>query len=143
MPTVNRSALVMHSAAQMYNLINDVLAYPQFLPDCTESKIIEQNEHSMKAALKVSKAGINKWFTTENTLIENQQIKLDLVDGPFSKLVGRWQLIELSDEACKVTLDLDYEFSNAMFDIAFGRIFTGIANNMVKAFTQRAKEVYG
>ncbi len=133
----------MHSAEQMFNLINDVLAYPQFLPDCSDSKVIEQNDTSMKASLLVSKAGINKWFTTENTLIKNKQVRLNLVDGPFSKLVGSWNLIELSEDACKVTLNLDYEFSNKMFDLAFGRVFTHIANNMVQAFTQRAKEVYG
>jgi len=142
MPTVNRSALVMYSAEQMFNLINDVLAYPQFLPDCSDSKILEQTSHSMKASLKVSKAGINKWFTTENTLVENKKIVLNLIDGPFNKLVGSWNLIELSEGACKVTLDLDYEFSNKMFDLAFGRVFTSIANNMVQSFTSRAKEVY-
>lgn len=142
MPTINRSALVMHSVKDMYNLINDVLAYPQFLPDCSESKIIKQDEKSMTASLKVSKGGINKWFTTENLLVENKQITLNLVDGPFSKLVGRWSLTELSEEACKITLELDYEFSNKMFDFAFGRVFTNIANNMVQAFTTRAKEVY-
>lgn len=143
MPTVNRSALVMHSTEQMYKLINDVLSYPQFLPDCGDSKILEQDNNSMKASLMVSKAGINKWFTTENKLVENKQVTLNLVDGPFTKLVGNWQLTELSEEACKVSLDLDYEFSNKMFDLAFGRVFNHIANNMVQAFTQRAKEVYG
>ncbi|MFD2166233.1 SRPBCC family protein [Thalassotalea euphylliae] len=143
MPSIHRSALVMHSVEQMYRLINDVLAYPQFLPDCTDSKIISHDEASMTAALKVSKAGINKWFTTKNTLVENQQVTLDLVDGPFSKLKGVWELTALSDEACKITLNLDYEFSNKMFDLAFGKVFNHIANNMVQAFTMRAKKVYG
>ena len=127
----------------MYTLINDVLAYPQFLPDCSDSKIIEQSDAAMTAALKVSKGGINKWFTTENTLVENQRVELNLVDGPFNQLKGTWELTPLSDEACKISLNLDYEFSNKMFDIAFGRVFNHIANNMVQAFTQRAKEVYG
>lgn len=133
----------MHSTEQMYKLINDVLSYPEFLPDCGDSKILSQDKNSMKASLMVSKAGINKWFTTENKLVENKQVILNLVDGPFSKLIGDWQLTALSEEACKVSLNLDYEFSNKMFDLAFGRVFNHIANNMVQAFTQRAKEVYG
>ena len=76
MPAISRSALVMHSVEDMYSLINDVLAYPSFLPDCSDSKIISQDEHSMTAALLVSKGGLKKWFTTKNTLVSNQQVQL-------------------------------------------------------------------
>lgn len=143
MPTINRSALVMHSVQQMYALINDVSSYPEFVPDCSESKIIAQGEDSMTAALKVSKGGLNKWFTTKNTLVENKAVKLRLVDGPFSKLTGSWLLTPLSEDACKVELSLDYEFSSKVFDLAFGRVFDHLANNMVQAFSQQAKKVYG
>jgi len=143
MPTINRSALVMHSVEQMYELINDVLSYPKFLPDCSDSKIVEQDEDHMTASLLVNKGGIKKWFTTKNVLTENKSVKLQLVDGPFKQLTGNWVLTELSEEACKISLELEYEFSSKMFDMAFGRVFNGIANNMVQAFTQRAKEVYG
>lgn len=143
MPSISRSALVMYSVDQMFQLINDVLAYPLFLPDCSNSKIITEDDHSVTAALLVSKAGIKKWFTTKNTLISNEQVQLELVDGPFNKLHGRWLLTPLSEEACKVSLELEYEFSNKMFDLAFGRVFNHLTNNMVQAFTQRAKDVYG
>ena len=143
MPAINRSALVMYSVEQMYQLINDVLAYPSFLPDCCDSRIVSQDEHSVTASLLVSKGGIKKWFTTKNTLVSNQEVQLALVDGPFKKLLGCWQLTPLSDEACKVSLSLEYEFSNKMLDIAFGRVFNHLTNNMVQAFTLRAKEVYG
>jgi len=143
MPSISRSALVMYSVDQMYQLINDVLAYPQFLPDCSNSKIISQNESSVTASLLVSKAGLKKWFTTKNTLVSNQQVMLELVDGPFNKLQGYWLLTPLSEDACKVSLDLEYEFSNRILDLAFGRVFNHMTNNMVQAFTQRAKQVYG
>lgn len=143
MPSISRSALVMYSVEQMFQLINDVHAYPKFLPDCSDSKIIIEDENSVTASLLVSKAGFKKWFTTKNTHVSNHQVKLDLVDGPFNTLHGRWLLTELSEEACKVSLELEYEFSNKMFDLAFGRVFNHLTNNMVQAFTQRAKEVYG
>lgn len=142
MPSISRSALVMHSAEEMYRLINDVLNYPEFLPDCANSKIVSQTEKAMTASLLVSKGGINKWFTTENSLELNKKVVMNLVDGPFNYLTGGWTLTALSDEACKVELALDYEFSNKLLDIAFGRVFNQLANNMVQAFTQRAKEVY-
>lgn len=143
MPSISRSALVMYSVDQMFQLINDVLAYPQFLPDCSNSKIIAEDGNSVTAALLVSKAGLKKWFTTKNTHISNQQVQLELVDGPFNKLHGRWLLTPLSEDACKVSLELEYEFSNKVFDLAFGRVFNHLTNNMVQAFTQRAKDVYG
>ncbi|MEW6989533.1 SRPBCC family protein [Colwelliaceae bacterium 6441] len=143
MPSISRSALVMFSVEQMYQLINDVLAYPEFIPDCGDSKIISQNANEMTAALLVAKGGLKKWFTTQNTLVQNSTVSMTLVDGPFKNLVGSWQLTSLSEDACKISLHLEYEFSSKVFDLAFGRVFNGIANNMVQAFTERAKSVYG
>ncbi len=143
MPKISRSALVMYSVEQMYQLINDVLAYPEFIPDCSDSKIISQENNTVTAALLVSKGGINKWFTTQNTLIDNEQVILTLVDGPFTQLSGSWTLKALSHEACKISLDLEYEFSSKVFDLAFGKVFDHLANGMVQAFSTRAKEVYG
>ncbi len=143
MPSISRSALVMHSVEEMYDLINDVASYPKFLPDCIDSKIVSQTDTSMTASLLVSKGGVKKWFTTENSLVANSNVVMNLVDGPFKQLTGGWKLTALSDEACKIELALDYEFSSKLFDLAFGKVFNQLANNMVQAFTGRAKEVYG
>lgn len=142
MPSISRSALVMHNVEEMYALINDVLSYPKFLPDCSDSKIISEGDDKMVASLLVAKGGIQKWFTTENTLVPNEKVVMKLREGPFKKLEGCWSLTALSAEACKISLVLDYEFSNKMFSLAFGRIFNHLANNMVQAFTKRANEVY-
>ncbi|NMP26022.1 type II toxin-antitoxin system RatA family toxin [Rahnella sp. SAP-1] len=142
MPQISRSALVPFSVEQMYNLVNDVDAYPQFLPGCTGSRIIAQTDGSMTAAVDVAKAGISKTFTTKNTLTNNQRIDMQLVDGPFRKLMGGWHFTPLSPEACKVELNLDFEFTNKLIELAFGKIFKELAGSMVQAFTKRAKEVY-
>jgi len=143
MPQISRSALVPFSVEQMYTLVNDVDGYPQFLPGCTGSRILEQSPDSMIAAVDVSKAGISKTFTTRNTLFSNQRIDMQLVDGPFRKLAGGWIFTSLSPEACKVELNLDFEFTNKLIELAFGKIFKELAGSMVQAFTKRAKEVYG
>ncbi|MCA7013762.1 type II toxin-antitoxin system RatA family toxin [Dickeya dadantii] len=142
MPKISRSALVPFSAEQMYKLVNDVSSYPAFLPGCTGSRVLSSSMSEMTAAVDVSKAGISKTFTTRNTLIDNQCILMQLVDGPFRQLTGDWRFTPLSDEACKVELNLDFEFKNVLIEMAFGKIFKELANNMVQAFTQRAKEVY-
>ncbi|MEI6893493.1 MAG: type II toxin-antitoxin system RatA family toxin [Colwellia sp.] len=143
MPTISRSALVMHTVEQMYQLINDISAYPTFLPDCRDSKVISTDDHTVTAALLVSKGGLSKWFTTKNTLISKEKIHLSLVDGPFKKLDGYWLFTPLSDEACKVSLELEYEFSNKLVSLAFGKVFGHFSNSLVKVFAQRAKEIYG
>ncbi|EKT55801.1 type II toxin-antitoxin system RatA family toxin [Providencia sneebia] len=142
MPQISRSALVPFSAEQMYNLVNDVVAYPSFLPGCVGSRIISHQDDEMTAAVEVSKAGISKTFVTKNTLENNKCIHMQLVEGPFRKLAGGWHFIPLSPDACKIEFQLDFEFSNKLIELAFGKIFKELANNMVQAFTVRAKDVY-
>lgn len=142
MPQISRTALVPYSAEQMYQLVNDVKSYPEFLPGCTGSRVIDASANQMTAAVDVSKAGISKTFTTRNTLTDNQTILMQLVDGPFKKLMGGWKFTPLSEDACRIEFQLDFEFTNKLIELAFGRIFKELAGNMVQAFTTRAKEVY-
>ena len=142
MPQISRTALVPYSAEQMYQLVNDVNAYPDFLPGCTGSRVLESGPTQMTAAVDVSKAGISKTFTTRNTLTDNQSILMHLVDGPVKTLIGGWKFTPLSADACKIEFQLDFEFTNKLIELAFGRIFKELASNMVQAFTTRAKEVY-
>ncbi|CED72178.1 SRPBCC family protein [Aliivibrio wodanis] len=142
MPQVSRSALVPFSAKQMYDLVNDVASYPQFLPGCSGSKIIEQSDGAMIASVDVAKAGIKKTFTTKNNLVDSKIIGMNLVDGPFKSLTGGWHFMELDETACKVELKLEFEFTNALVAMAFGKVFQELTNNMVNSFTKRAKQVY-
>jgi len=142
MPKVTRSALVSFSADQMFDLVNDVARYPEFLPGCSGSRVIESSDSAMVASVDVSKAGISKTFTTSNRLADGAEILMELVDGPFKKLQGGWYFTPLDDQACKVELKLEFEFSSRMIEMAFGKIFNELTTNMVSAFTQRAKQVY-
>ena len=143
MAEVSRSALLMYSADEMYRLVNDVHAYPDFLPGCVAANVIDSSDVLMRATIKVSKAGISQTFTTENTLIKNRSIAMNLVEGPFTHLQGGWTFTELDTQACKVNLDLQFEFNNRLTEIAFGRIFSELVGTMVKSFAARAKIVYG
>ncbi|MDC9589702.1 type II toxin-antitoxin system RatA family toxin [Xenorhabdus sp. XENO-10] len=142
MPQISRSALVPYSVEQMYKLVNDVTSYPDFLPGCVGSRVISSSNNEMTASVEVSKAGISKTFVTRNTLFDNESIKMQLVDGPFRKLMGGWHFTPLSEDACKVELHLDFEFTNKLIELAFGKVFKELAGNMVQAFSQRAREVY-
>jgi len=143
MPTVTRTALVMHSAKQMYDLVNDCESYPQFLPWCSAARLIESSDSHMVGELEISKAGLKHSFTTRNTLQEPHRIELHLVDGPFKRLDGEWRFDALSEEACKVSLTMEFEFASKMLSVALGGVFNQAANTLVDAFCQRAKQVYG
>jgi ribosome-associated toxin RatA of RatAB toxin-antitoxin module len=143
MANLSRSALVAYSAESMFDLINDVQQYPEFIPGCADTRVLEQDKHNMRASLLISKGGVQQWFTTSNKLKRGEFIKMNLVDGPFSRLTGGWTIKPLDESACKIELNLDFAFSSKIVEMAFGRVFSSIATNMVAAFTERAKHVYG
>lgn len=143
MAQVNKSALVPFSAEQMFQLVDDVPAYQEFLPWCGGSEEVSREEGVVVATVTIAKGSVNKSFTTRNTSENNQKIHMTLVDGPFKELTGYWDFKELKENACKVTLHLDYEFSNRLLGLAVGPVFNQIANAMVDSFVERAKAVYG
>ncbi|RUO58589.1 type II toxin-antitoxin system RatA family toxin [Pseudidiomarina insulisalsae] len=143
MPSIERSALVPYSDAQMYALVNDIESYPQFVPGCRSAQVIEQTDSSKVARLDISKAGVGKSFTTRNTLEPPDRIGMELVDGPFRYLRGGWHFQRLDENACKIVLKLEFEFANRFLGLAFGKIFNEIQSRMVDAFVKRAEQVYG
>ena len=144
MSHIKRSALVHYSPAEMYQLVNDVASYASYLPWCRSSEVKNESKTEMIASVEIAKGILNKTFTTHNQLYKNHRIELQLVDGPFKKLSGYWQFDKLkTDNACKVSLELVFEFDNAMMSIAAKPIFTQIANSLVDSFCKRAVDVYG
>ncbi|WP_316365123.1 type II toxin-antitoxin system RatA family toxin [Candidatus Thiodiazotropha sp. CDECU1] len=143
MPVVKKSALVLHSAKEMYDLVCDFESYPDFLPWCSDSRLLSHTGEKLCGELEVSRIGIRQRFATCNQLVENERMDIELLEGPFSKLHGGWQFTELQPGACKVELLLEFEFAGKLIDAAFGRVFSQVANTLVDAFCKRADEVYG
>jgi len=144
MSRIQRSALVHYSPREMYDLVNDVESYPDFLPWCRATTLISSSDTEMEASIEMAMGVLNKTFTTHNRMRPGERIELALVDGPFRKLQGYWQFDKLKvDKACKVSLDLEFEFDSAMMSIAAKPVFTQIANSLVDAFVRRAVDVYG
>ena len=143
MTTIHKSALVPYSAEQMYNLVDDIPAYPEFLPWCSGSKEINRCEDEVQASLDIAHSGVHKSFTTRNRLEINKTIEMQLVEGPFKHLHGIWRFEPLGDVGSKVMLDLEFEFSSKLLGMTFGPLFSKIASSLVDAFIQRAQKVYG
>jgi ribosome-associated toxin RatA of RatAB toxin-antitoxin module len=142
MTVVQKSALVRYSASQMFDLVNDIEAYPQFLPWCSSSRILTRTDSIIEAELSISKGGFKKSFSTRNQIDQGGKITVSLLDGPFSYLEGVWSFMPLREDASKISLDLEFEMSSKLASLAFGAVFNQICNTMVSSFTSRAKQVY-
>lgn len=143
MTTIHKSALVPYSAEQMYELVNDVESYPEFLPWCAAVELHSRNRHDLTATIVISKGRFKQAFTTMNSMNEGRRVDMSLVEGPFKYLKGSWLFHPLGAEGCEVSFHLEFEFANGLIGFAFERTFGELANSLVDAFCQRALEHYG
>jgi ribosome-associated toxin RatA of RatAB toxin-antitoxin module len=142
MAQVEKTVLVTHSAAKMYELVDAVERYPEFLPWCGGIDLIERTDTVTVATLHIAYHGIKQNFTTENHKAYPSLMDIKLRDGPFRHLEGVWKFIALSDDACKIEFRLNYEFSNGFLEKLIAPVFSHIANTFVDAFVERADKVY-
>lgn len=138
MPTIQRSALVEHSASRMFDLVNDIAAYPRRFQWCERAVVLEREEGRMLARLELGIGGLRTWFTTENTLEPPHRIGMDLRDGPFRRLRGNWVFHALDESACKVSLSLDFEPQRAVMLPVLSLGLRGLADRMVDDFVRVA-----
>ncbi len=143
MKKIHKSALVTYDAARMYALVDDIATYQTFLPWCRKSEVLLRQQELVEAHLEIAYGKFNKGFTTRNRHIADQSIEMQLLDGPFRHLRGVWNFTALGADGCKVSLDLEFEFASTLLGLTAGPAFGQIANSMVDAFTQRAKQIYG
>ncbi|MDR6990756.1 type II toxin-antitoxin system RatA family toxin [Luteimonas sp. 3794] len=139
MPKIERSALVGQPAERMYALVNDVAAYPRRFAWCDAAEVQETTESRMVARLDLGLGALRTWFTTENTLSPPDTIDMQLRDGPFKSLHGRWTFQALDEAACKVTLLLEFEPRSRLMLPAMTLGFKGLADRMVDDFVRVAE----
>ena len=142
MNSLKRNAIVPFTCRQMFELVNNVEDYPRFLPWCHSSTILSRTEKEVVATLEINWKGIHKSFTTRNTLYPYERVDINLINGPLKHMEGIWDFVPLDTQACKVNLDLEFEFAGGFIDRFFQPVFQHIANTLVDAFTKRATELY-
>lgn len=143
MTHIHKTALVQYSAHEMYVLVNDIAKYPEFLPWCKAVKILVQKPEEIVAGITMGGAGLEKSFTTTNRLVPDQRVEMALLEGPFSHLKGLWVFQALGEQGCKISLDMEFEISNKILRLSLSPVFTKIVNNLVDAFIERARKLYG
>lgn len=140
---IRRSALVKYSPTQMFDLVNEVEAYPKRFSWCAGAEILERSEHVLVARLDLKFAGFQQSFTTRNTIDPPRRLQMDLVNGPFRSLEGVWDFIALGEAGCKVAFALDFDYAGRLGGSALKLGFQGLAGRMVDDFCREAGRVYG
>lgn len=143
MAVVHKSVFLGYSAEQMFALVERVEDYPKFLPWCGGVEVRQREENKLVATISIQYHGVRQTFTTENVNTPPTSIKITLIEGPFKHLDGTWTFKPLRADACKVDLDLHYEFSSRLLEQIIGPVFNMIANSFVDSFCKRAEAVYG
>jgi len=143
MTTINRSALLPHTAPELFELVNDIESYPLYMDGCVGARVLRREGQLLEARLDLSKGGMRQSFTTRNTLVGVEAITLELVEGPFEFFEGRWGFQGLGDSACKVSLHIEFDIKNSVLGVAAGKLFERVSNKLVESVSQRAKVIYG
>ena len=126
----------------MFDLVNDIEAYPEYMDGCVGAEVLSRNDSELTARLDLNKLGMKHSFTTRNRLMAPQTMEMALVEGPFRSLTGIWSFKALAEDACKVSLALDFEFSSSLVAKAASRWFESVANELVDGLCRRATQVY-
>ena len=143
MPEVLKTVLVPYTPAEMFDLVDEVERYPEFLPWCGGSELHLRDDETTEASIHIHYLQVKQHFSTRNTKRYPVDMQIQLKDGPFRALDGAWHFKPLGDAACKIEFRLHYEFSNQLLAKVLGPVFSYIANSLVDAFVQRAEKVYG
>ena len=141
MKEIKRSALVAATPARMFEMINDVARYPDFVPWCESTRIVSQSERSMVATLAVKRGPLQFEFTTRNQLQPHDRIDLSLEGQSLLRtLAGTWSITPVGAAGCWIELTLRFEFANRLSAIMFEPLFGETAGSLVDAFVERARQ---
>lgn len=150
MKQVKKSVLLWHTPREMYELVTQVERYPEFLPWCSKVEVLAREGDTVTARLHLAYAGVKHAFTTRNRNEEGRSVRMELVDGPFSRLDGVWEFLPLNKPgsdgeptACKIAFELNYAFSSGALEAVVSPVFDRIANTFVDSFVQRAESLHG
>jgi len=143
MVTIERSALVNYSAAQMFALVDDIEQYPHFMQGCIAAEVLNRTESEVTGRLTLGKAGLKYSFTTCNRLVPNQVMEMSLIEGPFRSFSATWQFVALTPDACKISLHMAFDWSGGLLGSAMEKLFQYSANSLVDELVNRAHELYG
>ena len=140
---IRRHALVRHTPDQMFDLVNDVEAYPTRFPWCAGAQVLaREGDRELTARLELRMAGLTQAFTTRNTMQRPRSLHMHLVDGPLRALAGEWSFDPLGEDGCRIALALDFDYAGRLGGAALRLGFQSLANRMVDDFCAAARAIH-
>lgn len=140
--TISKTMLVPHSAEQMYQLVDQVEHYPDFLPWYGKTEVISRSDGELKARLHIDYMGVRQSFATHNINTAGREIRMNLLEGPFKSLHGTWRFVPVGDDACKIEFTLNYELQGLLSRV-ISPVFGMISGRLVESFVREAGRRYG
>jgi len=141
MREMTRSSLVARPPAVLYQLVDDIGRYPEFVPGCTAAQVLERNEYEVVARLTVRRGPLHTHFTTRNRLDPGRSVQMELVEGPFKVLAGRWSFTPVASNGCRIELQLRFQFASVVKSVLFDALFEDTQSELVRAFVARAQSL--
>ena len=141
MREMTRTSLVARPPAVLYQLVDDIERYPEFVPGCTSAQVLERSEYEVVARLAVRRGPLQTHFTTRNRLDPGHSVHMELVEGPFKVLAGQWSFTPVASNGCRIELQLRFQFSNVLKSVLFDTLFEETQSELVRAFVARAQSL--
>ena len=148
MPTHSETRTLPYTAQQMYDLVADVGAYPEFLPWTAAARVRsvtprDDGAQVMEADLVISFKVFREKFASRVVLWpETRKIDTEYLDGPFHHMKSNWGFRDV-EGGCDVSFFVDFEFRNRILQKAAGVFFFQAMQRIVRAFEERAHQLYG
>jgi coenzyme Q-binding protein COQ10 len=143
MPTHAEKKNLPYTPEQMFDLVLDIERYPEFLPWCLTCEIIKETENDKYANMVIGYKIFREWFQCKVTFNRPDKIRVEYINGPLKYLSNTWDFQPTATDGCVIDFYVDFEFKNPIFKKLMGVFFNEIVKRMVKAFEDRAKQLYG
>jgi coenzyme Q-binding protein COQ10 len=143
MPSHAEKKMLPYSQSQIYDMVADVVAYPDFLPWCIATRIRSVDDNQLVADMVIGFKMFREQFTSRVELNEPRSIEVKYENGPFKYLKNKWVFESDENGNCLVDFSVEFEFRSQILEIAIGKIFTEAVHRMVSAFEKRADTLYG
>lgn len=143
MPSHAEKKVLPYTSDQMFEMIADVAAYPDFLPWCIATRIRSTDETHLIADMVIGFKMFREKFTSRVTLERPNGVYVEYEHGPFKFLKNRWLFEDDGNGNCLVDFSVEFEFRSQILEVAIGKVFTEAVHRMVSAFEKRAKTLYG
>ena len=139
----SNSIILPFSSIELYEVVIDVEAYPEFLPWCLSAKIIKKiDNNNFDAELKVGYKAIDEKYISRIRAKYGEKINSKAISGPFKVLDSTWIFTDSGKKKCNVEFMIEYEFKSFFLDKVMGSLFKKATIKMLDAFEQRARYLY-